>query len=93
MAFFRDPGEMFLGCLGTVEQRYLVTGSPMAAFINEQLKDQLTDLNKFVEMYCEGGAIAVKPFVTNIDENGRPTAIELDFVKAVDFFPCAFNNK
>lgn len=70
-----------------------VTGSPMAAFINEQLKDQLTDLNKFVEMYCEGGAIAVKPFVTNIDENGRPTAIELDFVKAVDFFPCAFNNK
>lgn len=24
MAFFRDPGEMFLGCLGTVEQRYLV---------------------------------------------------------------------
>ncbi len=27
-----------------------VTGSPMAAFINEQLKDQLTDLNKFVEM-------------------------------------------
>lgn len=43
-----------------------VTGSPMAAFINEQLKDQLTDLNKFVEMYCAGGAIAVKPFVTNI---------------------------
>ena len=70
-----------------------VTGSPMADFINEQLKDQLTDLNKFVEMYCEGGAIAVKPFVTNIDENGKPTAIELDFVKAVDFFPCAFNNK
>ena len=27
-----------------------VTGSPMAAFINEQLKDQLTDLNKFVEI-------------------------------------------
>ena len=25
MAFFRDPGEMFLGCLGTVEQRFLVT--------------------------------------------------------------------
>lgn len=24
MAFFRDPGEMFLGCLGTVEQKYLV---------------------------------------------------------------------
>ena len=70
-----------------------VTGSPMAAFINEQLKDQLTDLNKFVEMYCADGAIVVKPFVTNIDENGKPTAIELDFVKAVDFFPCAFNNK
>ena len=48
-----------------------VTGSPMAAFINEQLKDQLTDLNKFVEMYCAGGAIAVKPFVTNIDEKGK----------------------
>ena len=25
MAFFRDPGEMFLGCLGTAEQRFLVT--------------------------------------------------------------------
>lgn len=24
MAFFRDPGEMFLGCLGTCEQRFLV---------------------------------------------------------------------
>lgn len=24
MAFFRDPGEMFLGCLGAVEQRFLV---------------------------------------------------------------------
>ena len=24
MAFFRDPGEMFLGCLGSVEQRFLV---------------------------------------------------------------------
>ena len=31
--------------------------------------------------------------VARIDENGKPTAIELDFVKAVDFFPCAFNNK
>lgn len=30
-----------------------VTGSPMAAFINEQLKDQLTDLNKFVEQYSQ----------------------------------------
>lgn len=24
MAFFRDPGEMFLGCLGSVEQKYLI---------------------------------------------------------------------
>lgn len=24
MAFFRDPGEMFLGCLGSVEQKFLV---------------------------------------------------------------------
>ena len=70
-----------------------VTGSPMADFINEQLADQLGDLSKFVELYCEGGGIAVKPFVTDVDQSGRPTAIELDFVKTVDFYPCAFNGK
>ena len=44
-----------------------VTGSPMADFINEQLKDQLTDLNKFVEMYCEGGAGAETRFAESYD--------------------------
>lgn len=70
-----------------------VSGSAMAEFINKQLQGQLVELNKFVELYCAGGGIAIKPYVTNVGIGGIPTAIEIDFVKTFDFFPCAFNSK
>lgn len=69
-----------------------VIGSPMADFINKQLKEQLVELTKFVELYCAKGGIVLKPYVKNSDENGNPTSIGIDFVQADDFYPCAFNN-
>ncbi len=70
-----------------------ITGGQMGEFLNKQIEDQLTELPKYVEWYCAGGGIVVKPYVTDVDDNGNPTAIELDFVKSVDFFPCAFSQK
>lgn len=70
-----------------------ISGSQMAKYLNKQLERDLTDLSKFVEWYCVGGGIAIKPYVSGADENGQPTAIKLDFVRSVDFFPCAYDNE
>lgn len=70
-----------------------ISGGAMGEFLDKQLKEQLKELNKFMELYCAGGGIIIKPYVGGIDENGQPTDIELDFVKTVDFYPCAFNSK
>lgn len=64
-----------------------ITGGQMGEFLNKQIEDQLTELPKYVEWYCAGGGIVVKPYVTDVDDNGNPTAIELDFVKKCRFLP------
>lgn len=65
----------------------------MADYLDGQLKNGTVELNKFVEWYCAGGGIVIKPYASGVDENGHPTAIKLDFVRSVDFFPCAYNNE
>lgn len=75
------------------EFRIEISGSQMAEYLDRQLKKDLIDLNKFVEWYCAGGGIAIKPYVAGVDEYGKPTAIKLDFVRSVDFFPCAYDNE
>lgn len=75
------------------EFRIEISGSQMAEYLDRQLKKDLIDLNKFVEWYCAGGGIAIKPYVAGVNEHGKPTAIKLDFVRSVDFFPCAYDNE
>lgn len=75
------------------EFRIEISGSQMAEYLDDQLKKSTIELSKFVEWYCAGGGIAIKPYVSGVDENGRPTEIKLDFVRSVDFFPCAYNNE
>ena len=75
------------------EFRIEISGSQMAEYLDGQLKKDTLELEKFVEWYCAGGGIAIKPYVSGVDENGQPTAIKLDFVRSVDFFPCAYDNE
>lgn len=69
-----------------------VTGSPMADFINDQLKRELSDLDIQVERYCAEGGIVLKPYVS-VGMDGQPNKIEIDFVEADKFYPTAFNSK
>ena len=48
-----------------------ITGGQMGEFLNKQIEDQLTELPKYVEWYCAGGGIVVKPYVTDVDDNGN----------------------
>lgn len=75
------------------EFRIEISGSPMAEYLDKQLKKDTVELKKFVEWYCAGGGIAIKPYVSGIDDSGRPTTIRLDFVRSIDFFPCAYTNE
>ena len=69
-----------------------VTGSPMADFINDQLKRELSDLDIQVERYCAEGGIVLKPYVS-VGMDGQPNKIEIDFVEADKFYPTAFTSK
>ena len=75
------------------EFRIEISGSPMAEYLDKQLKKDTVELKKFVEWYCAGGGIAIRPYVSGIDDSGRPTTIRLDFVRSIDFFPCAYTNE
>lgn len=75
------------------EFRIEISGSQMADYLDGQLKNGTVELNKFVEWYCAGGGIVIKPYASGVDENGHPTVIKLDFVRSVDFFPCAYSNE
>ena len=69
-----------------------VTGSPMADFINDQLKRELSDLDIQVERYCAEGGIVLKPYVS-VGMDGQPNKIEIDFVEADKFYPTTFTSK
>lgn len=68
-----------------------VTGSPMADFINDQLKRELSDLDIQVERYCAEGGIVLKPYVS-VGMDGQPNKIEIDFVEADKFYPTALKD-
>ena len=70
----------------------LCEGSAEADFIHEQIKKRLSDLPDYVEKYAAYGGIAIKPYVTDIGEDGKPQSINLDFVLADDFYPTAFDS-
>lgn len=50
------------------EFRIEISGSQMAEYLDGQLKKDTLELEKFVEWYCAGGGIAIKPYVSGVDE-------------------------
>ena len=70
----------------------LCEGSPEAEFIQSQIDKRLSALPDYMEKYAAFGGIAIKPYVTDADEEGKPTSINLDFVYADDFYPTAFDS-
>lgn len=69
----------------TLENEFVVTGSPFADYINEQLHASLKNFKNVVELYCAKGGIAMKPYV-----NGKK--IEVDFTQAENFYPIEYDN-
>ncbi len=69
----------------TLENEISVTGSPLADFLDKQLKSALKDFDSIVELYCAKGGIAMKPYV-----NGN--SIEVDFTQAESFYPTDYDS-
>ncbi len=69
----------------TLENEYVVSGSPFADYLNKQLHRDLKNFKQMAELYCAKGGIALKPYV-----NGKN--IELDFTQAESFYPTDFDS-
>ena len=69
----------------TLEMEVNVAGSPMADFINEQLKPVLKNIRQNTEYACAGGGIVFKPTLDG-------DSITTEVVKANSFYPVAYNN-
>lgn len=70
--------------LVTMESKISVTGSDRAAYIEKSLQRFLPELMNYTEYACSVGGIVFKPYLSG---NG----IEIDVVKAGDFFPVEFD--
>ena len=66
--------------------------SARAGFINENTKHFITTLSDTVERWAALGGIALKPYVTGEDENGKPTGLTVDVVPANRFYPTAYDS-
>lgn len=75
-----------LARLVTVELSAKVTGSKRADFLMREFKPVLGHLREQTEFACADGGLVFKPYV---DDNG----IAVDFVKASNFIPAAFNGR
>lgn len=62
-----------------------ITGSPRADYINQQIKDNFTNLSNHMELYCAKGGICLKPYVSGL-------TINIDFTQANRFYPTAYNS-
>lgn len=67
-------------------------GSERAKFLNDCMTNMLRQMSKTVEIWCAGGGIALKPYVSGADEAGKPTGISIDIVYANRFYPTAFDS-
>jgi A118 family predicted phage portal protein len=71
-----------------IEWEFEVTGSPMAEYINEQMKQIMKRKNllKYVEWWVALGGIAFKPYMR------EDMTIGIDIQQADDFYPVAFDS-
>ena len=73
--------------LVTMEMEVKVTGSPMADYLNKQLKGCIARSRQYTEFACAKGGIALKPYV--IPDEGK---IGISIVQAEDFYPTKFDS-
>lgn len=71
--------------LVTIEMEANVAGSPMAEFLDEQLKAVKKDIRTNVEYACAGGGLVFKPCVAG-------EKIVTEVIQANAFYPFAFDN-
>lgn len=75
-----------LARLSTVEMVASIAGSARADYLAQEFKPILDNLRSQTEYACADGGMVFKPY---IDEKG----IAVDFVKAENFIPTAFNGR
>ena len=73
--------------LVTSEMKVEVSGSPMADYINEQLKGTIANARQYTEYACAKGGIVLKPYV--IETTGK---IGISIIQAEDFYPTKFDS-
>lgn len=71
--------------LVTMEAEINITGSERAGYIAASLKPFLSKLPIYVEYACATGGVVFKPYLSD-------AGIEIDIVKAGDFFPVSFDS-
>lgn len=73
--------------LVTMEMKVEITGSPMADYLNKQIKGCLERSRQYTEFACAKGGIILKPFV--IPDEGK---IGITVVQPEDFYPTKFDS-
>lgn len=71
--------------LVTMESEISITGSGRAEYIGGSLKNFFSELINYTEYACSAGGIVFKPYLSG-------KGIEVDIVKAGDFFPVEFDS-
>ena len=71
--------------LVTMESKISITGSDRADIISKSMGHFFTELSNYTEYACSVGGIVFKPYLSN-------KGIEIDTVKAGDFFPVEFDS-
>ena len=73
--------------LVTMEMEVKVTGSPMADYLNQQLKGCIVRARQYTEFSCAKGGTALKPYVIPDERK-----IGISIVQAEDFYPTKFDS-
>ena len=71
--------------LVTMENQIKVTGGQRAKLIDQWLNPFRSQLSNYTEYACSTGGVVFKPYLS-------PKGIEVDVVRAGDFFPVAFDS-
>jgi len=68
----------------TIEMSVIVSGSPRAVFINEQIQKVISSIRQQLEYGVAKGGMIIKPYISG-------KSIAVDFVQADQFFPINFD--
>lgn len=69
-----------------------VSGSAMADFVEKQMKAGLKERFRHVSVYAALGGIVAKVYPTNVGDDGKPTAVGVEWINADRFYPAVFDS-